>query len=58
MNLMVLLEMAADVLDDRVAFTNGDEAISYRQLFLAAGEAAAEATPSTAASSRSGIACR
>jgi long-chain acyl-CoA synthetase len=42
MNLMMLLEMAASGLGDRVAVTNGDQSLSYAQLFDAAGAAAAE----------------
>jgi acyl-CoA synthetase (AMP-forming)/AMP-acid ligase II len=40
MNLMMLLEMAADAYGDRVAITNGVESISYRGLFEAAGRVA------------------
>jgi len=42
MNLMMLLEMAAQGLGDRVAVTNGDESLSYSELFAAAGAAAAD----------------
>jgi len=42
MNLMMLLEMAASGLGDRVAVTNGDESLTYSELFDAAGAAAAE----------------
>jgi len=41
MNLMMLLEMAASGLGDRVAFTNGDDSLTYAELFEAAGAAAA-----------------
>jgi len=41
MNLMMLLEMAASGLGDRVAFTNGDDSLTYAALFDAAGAAAA-----------------
>jgi len=40
MNLMMLLEMAAQGFGDRVAFKNGDDALTYEQLFRAAGAAA------------------
>jgi len=40
MNLMMLLEMAASGLGDRVAFTNGDDSLTYAELFDAAGAAA------------------
>jgi acyl-CoA synthetase (AMP-forming)/AMP-acid ligase II len=40
MNLMMLLEMAASGLGDRVAFTNGDDSLTYTGLFEAAGAAA------------------
>ncbi|HEM47157.1 MAG TPA: long-chain fatty acid--CoA ligase, partial [Alphaproteobacteria bacterium] len=40
MNLMMLLEMAAQGFGDRVAFQNGDDALTYEQLFRAAGVAA------------------
>ena len=42
MNLMMLLEMAASGLGDRVAIQNGDERLSYAELFAAAGAAGAE----------------
>jgi acyl-CoA synthetase (AMP-forming)/AMP-acid ligase II len=42
MNLMMLLEMAASGLGDRVAVTNGGESLSYSELFEAAGAAASE----------------
>jgi long-chain acyl-CoA synthetase len=41
MNLMMLLEMAAGAYGDRVAFQNGDDQLSYQQLFDAAGALAA-----------------
>ncbi|MEQ8840161.1 MAG: class I adenylate-forming enzyme family protein [Acidimicrobiales bacterium] len=41
MNLMMLLEMAANGLEDRVAVGSVDGGITYRQLFEQAGEAAA-----------------
>jgi len=37
MNLMMLLEMAAGAYGDRVAFQNGDDQLSYQQLFDSAG---------------------
>ena len=42
MNIMMLLEMAAMSMPDRIAFTNADsgESLSYQQLFNAAGSAA------------------
>ncbi len=40
MNLMMLLEMASDGFGDRVAFCNGDDRLSYSELFRAAGAAA------------------
>ena len=42
MNLMMLLEMAAGAYGDRVAFQNGDDALTYQQLFDAAGALAAD----------------
>ncbi|MFT4519843.1 MAG: long-chain acyl-CoA synthetase [Halioglobus sp.] len=42
MNLMMLLEMAAQGFGDRVAFKNGDDTLSYQELFDAAGQAAAQ----------------
>src|SRR5262245_26199842 len=42
MNLMMLLEMAASGLGDRVAIQNADERLSYAELFAAAGAAGAE----------------
>ena len=41
MNLMMLLEMAAGAYGERVAFQNGDDRLSYQQLFDAAGALAA-----------------
>jgi len=40
MNLMMLLEMAAGSFGDRVAVRNGDDSLSYAELFAAAGRAA------------------
>jgi len=48
MNLMMLLEMAKDAMGDRVAFVNGDDRLTYADLFQAAGVAAAEAKASGA----------
>ena len=42
MNLMMLLEMAAQGFGDRVAFQNGHDTLTYAELFRAAGTAAAE----------------
>ena len=42
MNLMMLLEMAAGAFGDRVAFQNGDDRLTYQQLFDAAGALAAD----------------
>ncbi len=42
MNVMMLLEMASQGFGDRVAFTNGDDSLTYQELFDAAGAAAAE----------------
>jgi long-chain acyl-CoA synthetase len=42
MNLMMLLEMAAQGMGDRVAITNGDDSLTYSELYNAAGVAAAE----------------
>jgi long-chain acyl-CoA synthetase len=39
MNLMMLLEMAAQGFGERVAFVNGDESLTYQQLFDAAEQA-------------------
>lgn len=41
MNVMMLLEMASQGFGDRVAFTNGDESLTYQELYDAAGSAAA-----------------
>jgi long-chain acyl-CoA synthetase len=41
MNLMMLLEMAAGAYGDRIAFQNGDDRLSYQQLYAAAGALAA-----------------
>jgi len=41
MNLMMLLEMAAGAYGDRVAFQNGEDSLSYQQLFDSAGALAA-----------------
>ncbi len=43
MNLMMLLEMASSGMGDRVAITNGDDSMTYQQLFDAAGAAGAKA---------------
>jgi long-chain acyl-CoA synthetase len=40
MNVMMLLEMAAQGFGERVAFVNGKESLTYQQLFDAAGRAA------------------
>jgi len=40
MNVMMLLEMAAQGFPERVAFVNGKESLTYQQLFDAAGRAA------------------
>lgn len=42
MNVMMLLEMAAQGYGDRVAFTNANESLTYRELYDAAGAAALE----------------
>jgi acyl-CoA synthetase (AMP-forming)/AMP-acid ligase II len=42
MNVMMLLEMASQGFGDRVAFTNGDDSLTYQELFDAAGAAAAQ----------------
>ena len=42
MNLMMLLEMAAGSFGDRTAVRNGDDSLSYSELFAAAGNAAVE----------------
>ena len=49
MNLMMLLEMAAQGFGDRVAIQNEDEALTYAELFEAAGGAAREIQSSGAA---------
>ena len=41
MNVMMLLEMAAQGFGERVAFTHGDESLTYQELYDAAGTAAA-----------------
>lgn len=46
MNLMMLLEMAASGFGDRVAVTNGEDSLTYTELYAAAGAAAAEITAS------------
>jgi acyl-CoA synthetase (AMP-forming)/AMP-acid ligase II len=46
MNLMMLLEMAASGFDDRVAVKSGPTALTYAELFSAAGGAAAEISAS------------
>lgn len=43
MNLMMLLEMASSSFGDRVALTNGDEDLTYAELFRAASAAGARA---------------
>jgi acyl-CoA synthetase (AMP-forming)/AMP-acid ligase II len=43
MNLMMLLEMAQSSFGDRVALTNGDEHLTYQQLFEASAVAGAKA---------------
>ena len=40
MNLMMLLEMASGSMGDRVAFVNGDDRLTYAELFECAGRAA------------------
>jgi long-chain acyl-CoA synthetase len=40
MNVMMLLEMAAQGFGERVAFVNGEQSLTYQQLFEAAGQAA------------------
>jgi acyl-CoA synthetase (AMP-forming)/AMP-acid ligase II len=42
MNLMMLLEMAAQGFGERLAITSGERSLSYAQLFEAAGRAAAQ----------------
>ncbi len=41
MNVMMLLEMASQGFGDRVAFTNGDDSLTYQELYDAAGSTAA-----------------
>jgi long-chain acyl-CoA synthetase len=48
MNLMMLLEMASSSFGDRVAITNGDDDLTYSQLFQAAGAAGAQAKAANA----------
>jgi acyl-CoA synthetase (AMP-forming)/AMP-acid ligase II len=48
MNLMMLLEMASDAMGDRVAFQNGDDSLTFRELYRAAGVAAVQARASAA----------
>ncbi|MCH2171460.1 acyl--CoA ligase [Myxococcota bacterium] len=48
MNLMMLLEMAQSGFADRVAFRNGDDSLTFGELFHAAGAAAATARASGA----------
>ncbi|MCH7869352.1 MAG: acyl--CoA ligase [Myxococcales bacterium] len=43
MNLMMLLEMASSSFGERVAITNGDDQLTYAELFQAAGAAGARA---------------
>ena len=43
MNLMMLLEMAQSSFGDRVAITNGDEHLTYQQLFEASAVAGEKA---------------
>ena len=40
MNLMMLLEMASGSMGERVAFVNGDDRLTYAELFESAGRAA------------------
>ena len=42
MNVMMLLEMASQGFGERVAFTNGEESLTYQELYDAAGAAAAQ----------------
>ncbi|MAG29583.1 MAG: AMP-dependent synthetase [Deltaproteobacteria bacterium] len=42
MNLMMILEMAAGAFGDRVAFQNGEDRLTYQQLFDASGALAAK----------------
>ena len=48
MNLMMLLEMAAEGMGDRVAVVSGDERLTYGELFEASGRAAARLRASDA----------
>jgi len=48
MNLMMLLEMASEAFGDRVAFTHGDDQLTYAELYRAAGVAAAQVKQSGA----------
>ncbi len=48
MNLIMLLEMAASGFGDRVALQNGDDRITYEELYRAAGAAASEIVASGA----------
>ena len=48
MNLMMLAEMAAQGFGDRTAFVNGNDRLTYAELFRAAGAAAAQARASGA----------
>ncbi len=48
MNLMMLLEMAAEGMGDRVAVVSGDDRLTYSELFEAAGRAAARLRASDA----------
>ena len=48
MNLMMLLEMASDAMGDRVAFQNGDDKLTFSELYRAAGVAARHARASGA----------
>ncbi|MFT5443449.1 MAG: long-chain acyl-CoA synthetase [Myxococcota bacterium] len=48
MNLMMLLEMASSSFGDRVALTNGDDQLTYEELFKASGAAGARAKASGA----------
>lgn len=42
MNLMMLLQMAAEGFGDRVAFKNGDDQLTYAELYRSSGAAAAQ----------------
>jgi long-chain acyl-CoA synthetase len=48
MNLMMLLELASDAMGDRVAFQNGEDRLSFSELYHAAGVAAGQAKASGA----------